>query len=429
MFNNKLNVNIDGGLDYHFPKMALVRQDIKRSRLENVESTLSKEFNRVIDYDLKGRRIAIGVGSRGIARQIDVLSSTIKILKEKGATPFIVPSMGSHGGATAEGQTSVLESYGITPERIGVPIFSSMETVQVATLEDGTPLYCDKYAFEADRIVLCNKIKPHADFKAAYESGLVKMIVIGLSNHKGATAIHHHGFENFHTVLPATAKTLLQKLPILFGIAIMENAYDEIMDVDLVPGHQIMEREKHLLEVAKANIPRILIPNIDVLIIDEIGKNISGEGMDPNVTGRPGSKLPGFNAPEIKRIVVLDVTRQSHGNGVGIGMADLTTTRLVKKLDLGAIYTNAITAGILDPAKIPLAMNHDQEAIAVAIRICPLTDTNSARIVRIKNTLELERVQVPEPLIDLVETSPHLEIITSPQPMEFDETGRLSSGW
>jgi hypothetical protein len=275
--------------------------------------------------------------------------------------------MGSHGGATAAGQIEVLNGYGITETSVGAPIKSSMDVVEAGRFEDGTPLYTDRLAFEADAIVIANKIKPHADFKGRYESGLVKMLTIGLAKHKGAVALHDHGFAAFHEVLPKAAEILLDKLPILFGLAILENAFDELMHLEIIPKAQIMAREKELLEIAKRSIGRLLFDDIDVLIVDEIGKNISGEGMDPNVTGRPGSGLPGFPAPDIQKIVALDVTVESHGNGVGIGSADLSTRRCVEKIDLGAMYTNAFSANILNPAKLPMVLNNDHDALCVAL--------------------------------------------------------------
>ena len=273
-----------------------------------------------------------------------------------------------------------------------------------------------------------SKIKPHADFKANYESGLVKMLCIGLAKHKGAVTLHRHGFDRFHELLPRAAKVLLDRLPILFGLAILENAFDDLMRLEVILPDRILSREKELLEVAKASIGRLLFPQIDVLIIDEIGKNISGEGMDPNVTGRPGSRLPGFSsAPTIQKIVVLDVTPESHGNGVGIGLADITTRRFVEKIDLGAIYTNAITATILDPAKLPLIMDSDKEAITVALKTCNRITPDSVRIVHIINTLELHRIWVSPALLEEVENNGAVSVAGVEAPMSFDASGRLLS--
>ena len=419
-------ITLEGGLNYDFPRMVEVEQHFPRKRVQDIEQTIRVEMGKIDGVALAGKRIAITAGSREIAGIVDILRGIGGSLQSWGAQPFIVPSMGSHGGATAAGQVQILAGVGVTEESIGMPILSSMETVEVARFEDGTPLYCDRLAFEADGIVICNKIKPHADFKGDYESGLVKMLTIGLAKHKGATALHIHGFDRFHEVLPQAARLMLKKLPIIFGVAILENAYHELMTVEVIEPEQLLPREKELLNEAKSNIARLLLPEIDLLIIDEIGKNISGEGMDPNVTGRPGSGLTeGFEAPKIQKIVVLDVTDVSHGNGVGIGMADITTMPCVNKIDFNAMYTNAVTATILDPAKIPLVMNSDREALALALRTCNRVTHQSARIVRIKNTMELNRIMVSETCLPEVETNKDLSIVSSPKLLDFDKTGRL----
>lgn len=420
------NITLEGGLNYDFPSMVEVKQNFPRQRVLDIEETIRFEMAKIDGVALAGKQIAITAGSREIAGIVEIIREIGNFLQSRGAQPFIVPAMGSHGGATAAGQIQILEGVGVTEESIGLPIRSSMETVEVARFEDGTPLYCDRLAFEADGIVICNKIKPHADFKGDYESGLVKMLTIGLAKHKGATALHFHGFDRFHEVLPRAGRLMLATLPVIFGVGILENAFHELMAVEIILPKEIMAREKELLLEAKQNIARLLLPAIDLLIIDEIGKNISGEGMDPNVTGRPGSGLTeGFEAPEIQKIVVLDVTDVSHGNGVGIGMADITTVPCVNKIDFNAMYTNAVTATILDPAKIPLVMNNDREALALAIRTCNRVTPQSARIVRIKNTMDLNRIMVSEACLPEVEANERLSIMSSPHALSFDKSGRL----
>ena len=251
------------------------------------------------------------------------------------------------------------------------------------------------------------------------------MLSIGLAKHKGAVTLHRHGFDQFHDILPRVAEVLLDRLPVLFGLAILENAFDELMSLEIIPTEKILSREKELLKISKRSIGRLLFPEIDLLIIDEIGKNISGEGMDPNVTGRPGSGLPGFNAPEIQKIVVLDITPQSHGNGVGIGLADISTRNCIEKIDLGAVYTNAITATILNPAKLPIIMNSDRDALAVALKTCNRITPETARIVRIKNTLELHRIWVSPVMLDELEKNENIEIAGKETPLEFDSSGRI----
>lgn len=421
-----INVNIEGGAVYPFPPLVPIDQHFNRDRVEDIAATMTEELKHVPTSAIAGKSIAITVGSRGIDKLVEIIRALVSELKGRGGKPFIVPSMGSHGGATAEGQINVLAGYGITEESTGAVIRSSMEVVEVAQLEDGTPLYVDRIASEADGIIIANKIKPHADFKANYESGLVKMLCIGLAKHKGAVALHRHGFDRFHELLPRAAQVLLDRLPILFGLAILENAFDDLMRLEIILPEEILVREKALLDVAKASIGRLIFPQIDVLIVDEIGKNISGEGMDPNVTGRPGSGLPGFsNAPTIQKIVVLDVTPESHGNGVGIGLADITTRRCVEKIDLGAVYTNAITATILDPAKLPVFMNTDKEAIAIALKTCNRITPDTVRIVRIKNTLELHRIWVSPALVHEVENSDTLSVEGVEAAMMFNASGRF----
>ena len=422
-----VNVVIEGGMEYPFPPLIPIDQSFSRNRIDEISNTIASEMKKIPMDSINGKSIAITVGSRGITGIVNIIGALVQELKARGGEPFIVPAMGSHGGATAEGQIKILASYGITEGSIGAPIRSSMEVVEAGQLEDGTALYTDRLAFEADAIVIANKIKPHADFKGSYESGLVKMLSIGLAKHKGAVAIHRHGFDQFHDVLPRAAEVLLARLPILFGLAILENAFDELMSLEIIPTEKVMSREKKLLEISKQSIGRLLFPKVDLLIIDEIGKNISGEGMDPNVTGRPGSGLPGFNAPKIQKIVVLDITSQSHGNGVGIGLADISTRSCIEKIDLGAVYTNAITATILDPAKLPIILNSDRDAVSVALKTCNRITPETARVVRIKNTLELHRIWVSPAMLDEVDNDENITIAGEESPMAFDSSGRILS--
>jgi len=420
-----IQVNIEGGMNYPLPPLVAVNQHFDNKQIVDINAAVAGALNSVSRADVAGMSIAITVGSRGITGLVEIVRALVAGLRERGADPFIVPAMGSHGGATTQGQIEVLSGYGITETTIGAPIRAAMDVIEMSRLDDGTPLFTDRIASEADGIIILNKIKPHADFKASYESGLVKMLCIGLANHKGAVALHDHGFANFNSILPGAAEHLLEKLPVLFAMAILENAFDELMAIELVPKDQILDREPELLTIAKQSIGRLKFPYIDVLIIDEIGKNISGEGMDPNVTGRPGSGLPGFDAPDIQKIVALDVTDESHGNGVGIGCTDFSTRRCVEKIDLGAMYTNAITATIVDPAKLPMILNSDRDAICVALKTCNLITPQTARIVRIRNTLELHKIWVSPALLDQVGLSDDLSVAGPEQPMRFDDADRL----
>jgi len=423
---NKINVKIQGGYDIKFPKMVKIKQNFKHERINNIEMKIYKEIKDKLPPQMfENKRIAITAGSRGIANIVTILKTVIIQLKGWGAKPFIVPAMGSHGGATSKGQKDLLESYGISEKSMGIPILSSMDVVQVASLDNEMPIYCDKNAIEADGIVVINKIKPHADFKGKYESGLLKMLAIGLGKHKGAAMLHTYGFDKFNDIIPKVGKVLLDNTPVIFGLAILENAYKEIKKLEVVPKEKIMEREKELLEEAKEDMAKILFPFIDVLIVDEIGKNISGEGMDPNVTGRPGSRLSGFNAPKIQKIIVLRISQESYGNASGIGMADITTIRCVNQIDFNAMYTNSITATILDPAKIPVIMNNDKEALAIALKTCNRAMLSDAKIIRIKNTSYLHNIQVSEVYLDEIKKRDDISILSKPEPIRFTEDGWL----
>lgn len=419
---NKINFKIQGGHDIKFPKMIKIKQHFKRERINNVEMEIYKEMkDKLSSRMFKNKRIAITAGSRGIVNIVTILTAVIGQLKDWGANPFIVPAMGSHGGATSEGQKDLLRNYGITEKSMGIPILSSMEVVRVTSLNNGMDVYCDKNAIEADGIVIINKIQPHADFKGKYESGLLKMLAMGLGKHKGATMLHTYGFDNFNDIIPEAGKVLLDNTPVIFGLAILENAYKEIKKLEVIPKEKIIEKEKELLEEVKKDMAKILFPFIDILIVEEIGKNISGEGMDPNVTGRPGSRLPGFNAPKIQKIIVLNISKESYGNAAGIGMADITTVRCVNKINFNAMYTNSITATILDPAKIPVMMNNDKEALSVALKTCNRTILSDVKIIRIRNTSQLYNIQVSEAYSDEIKDRNDISILSKPKPIRFTE--------
>ncbi|NQT67014.1 MAG: hypothetical protein HQ569_05505 [Actinobacteria bacterium] len=421
-----IQIQVDGHRDVHIPKMAKARQLFNAPELKSTRKFTDQLNKFLSQIDLEGKQIALTAGSRGIVRIVEITRIIVEVLKNYGALPFIVPAMGSHGGATANGQTEVIVDYGITPDNVGCPIRSSMDTVTIGCLEDGMPIYCDRIAFESDGIVVINKIKPHADFKGDHESGLLKMMVVGLGNHNGASAIHSRGFEQMATILLKAAGLILEAAPILFGVGILENPCKQLLDLELVPSNTIIQRDRELLILAKKYMPRLIMPKIDVLIVEEIGKNISGEGMDPNVTGRPGSGLlEGFEAPLIQKIVVLDITDESHGNGVGIGMADISTIRCYHKINLSSMYTNAITASVLDPAKIPILANSDQEAIQLAIRTCNQSNPNECRVVRIKNTMELQEIQVSEQVLRDMKDNPIFEQISLLEKMCFTPEGQL----
>ncbi len=370
---------------------AVVR--FERPLVTDTETTIARQIKPALFGSRKN--IAVAVGSRGIANIARIVKQTVRSMRDFGLQPFIIPAMGSHGGATAEGQAQVLASYGITEREMGCPIRSSMEVVSLPS--EGLPhaLYMDRLAFEADGIVLINRIKPHTDFHGAYESGLVKMSVIGLGKERQAVAMHDFGVHGLRDLVPRAAARILDLGKIVAGIAIIENAYDETAQIELVPANQMLAREPSLLEQARQNMPRLPVDEIDVLIVDELGKNISGSGMDTNVIGRiyiRGEPEP--TTPRIRSIVVDDVTSESHGNATGLGLADVVTRRFYNKIDFPVTYKNIITSSFLERGKTPLIAETAREAFQIALRSCGKLDTDSARVVRIRNTLHLSEIYV-----------------------------------
>ena len=410
------------------PKMVTIRQHFDTYQIADIPLHIREqmEANAGAPGRFKGKRIAITAGSRGIPNIVVILRTICDILKEWGAKPFVVPAMGSHGGATAKGQEEVLASYGITETGIGAPIRSSMDVVQYGTLPNGIPLFCDKLAFESDGIVICHKIKPHTDFRNEHESGLCKMIAIGLGKHKGAAAIHSQGFCGFGSFITEAARQFLQAAPVAFGVGIIQNAYDEIHTLEVIPGAQIMEADARLLKAAKQQLAGFKFDDIDVLIIDRIGKNISGYGFDPNVVGRSNSRCYGFEDPvRIKRLFIRGLTPESHHNGSGINEADITTRRCLNDIDWSETWTNLITATEIQGSKIPMYVNNDKEALTIALRCC-----NGAprphRVARIKDTLSMKELQVSEALYEAIRDQPDIEYVRGPEEILFDGEGFMA---
>jgi hypothetical protein len=374
---------------------------------------------------MPGETVAITAGSRGVANITVITKTLVEELKGIGALPFIVPAMGSHGGATAEGQVNVLRHFGITEESVGVPIRSSMEAVQIGeTL--GFPVYMDKIASEADHIALVARIKPHTDFKGEIESGFYKMMAIGLGKHKGA-ATYHRAFPQcgYAKTLQHVGREVLKKARIAFGLGILENAYDQTAKIEAVLPDEMERKEMELLQVAKSWMMKLPLDEVDVLVVDEIGKNISGQGMDTNVVGRLPHRFGEPFGPKIARIVVLDLTEETCGNALGIGMADFTTSRLVKRIDRGVTYMNAVTAMTLDAAKIPAYFDTDREAIDAAFGTISLVEPRAAKIMRIKNTLMLGEVEVSETCMHLLKGRKDLVQLSDPEELQFDQHGNL----
>lgn len=428
MIPDRIEVSIAGGLDFPLPPMARVRQKFDPARLDDIAGAVRREFLRPeIRAKVKsGQSIAVGCGSRGVANIGLIARTVIDELRALGAKPFIFPCMGSHGAATAEGQRKVLETYGITEEATGVPIRASMDTVITGHLEDGTPVHMDRNAAEADGIVVINRIKPHTGFRGATESGLTKMLSIGIGKIVGAATYHRHGMDRFPELLPKIRDVHLANRNVLFGVGIVENAYDETAHVELVLSEQLATREPVLQTKAKDLMPRLFFDEIDVLIIEEMGKNISGAGFDPNITGRNRRNVQWSNKPMVKKIVVLGLTRVSHGNATGIGGADVVTMRLFRDLDVSSTYANVITAGNLDGAAIPIVMNNDHEAIALAVKTVVRVKPEDCRVVRIRNTLHLSEIEVSAPMLAEVKAQPErFEIVSPVHPWSFDGQGNL----
>ena len=430
MIGSRIEVNVAGGLDVSLPKVANVRQKFEAARLYDVPRAIAEEFRRpeVRSRVTPGQVVAVGCGSRGVANIAEIARCVIRELQALGAKPFVFPAMGSHGAATAEGQKKVLESYGISEAATGVPIRASMDTVVVGNLPDGTAVHVDKNAAEADGIVVINRIKPHTGFRGATESGLTKMLSIGIGKIAGAATYHSHGMDRFPGLLPEIRDVVTGARNVLFGVGIVENAYDETAVVEIVPSAQLKDREPELQKLAKQFMPQLYFDEIDVLIIDEMGKNISGAGFDPNITGRNRRAVKWETTPLVKKIVVLGLTRESMGNATGIGSADVISMRVWREFDVASTYANIITSANLDGAAIPMVMNTDRDAISLAVKTVVRVKPADCRIVRIKNTLHLSEIQVSEPLLELVRRHPErFEPVSDPAPFAFDANGTLAS--
>ncbi|HEX4986242.1 MAG TPA: lactate racemase domain-containing protein [Burkholderiales bacterium] len=429
MIGDKIEVNIAGGLDVALPRMVTVRQKFDGAHLGDIPGTVAKEFQRpeVRARVKAGQVIAVGCGSRGVANIATIAKCVIRELQSLGAKPFVFPCMGSHGAATAEGQKKVLEGYGISEATMGVPVKATMDTTIVGELDDGTPVHMDRHAAEADGVVVINRIKPHTAFRGATESGVTKMLSIGIGKITGAATYHRHGMDTFPTLLPKVRDVHLAKRNVLFGVGIVENAHDQTALIEIMPADQIATREPLLQEMAKRLMPRLCFDEIDVLVIDEMGKNISGAGFDPNITGRNRRAIKWGFGPRVKKIAVLGLTPETHGNATGLGGADVITMRLFREVDVPSTYANIITSMNLDGGAIPIVMNNDREAIQLAVKTVVRVKPENCRIVRVRNTLELAQIQVSEPMLAEVRAHPEQFQIASPAAaFSFGADGRLA---
>ncbi len=415
------------------PRIVHVRQNFPAQPPLDVGATLAAEFAKLRPRLVPGARIAVGVGSRGITHLAEIVLAVLAELRAAGTQPFIIPAMGSHGGATPEGQRDVLASYGITEKTMGVPVRASLDVREVGVSAEGAPVNCSTEALAAKGILLINRIKPHTDFHSpTLGSGLLKMCVVGLGKRTGAAAMHLTASRVGHErAIRGIADVLLRTVPILGGVAILENQFHDTARLVVVPREEMATAEDVLVPAARALMPLLPFDEIDLLIVDRIGKNISGSGMDPNVIGRSvdgySSSLRRDNrpAPFIRRIFVRDLTPETHGNGIGIGLADLTTTRLIRAIDARVTGINALTSLTPQCAKTPIHFDTDREAIERALASLPLADPAAARIVRIADTLSLAELEISEPLWAEVRSRPALTALDEPHAPRFAADGNL----
>ncbi|MBD3256718.1 MAG: DUF2088 domain-containing protein [Candidatus Lokiarchaeota archaeon] len=408
-----------------FPKIRCVRQEIKLSSINQIEPIIKKKLEK---FNLKAfinpkDTVAITGSSRGIKDQDIILKVLVKYIKKSGGLPFVFPAMGSHGGATAQGQIRILQEYGITEERIGCPIKASMEVTEIAKNEFGSPIYVDKFAASADKIILINRIKNHSKFIGEVESGLSKMCVVGLGKHKGAKNYHRLiDRHSWRKVVDSLMKIIIKKLPILCGIGLIQNNHNEISEIHILSPAEFSTKEPKLLKRYKNLTEKLPFNDIDLLIVDEMGKNIFGTGMDTMVTGRkPGSKT------RVQWLFVRDLSKETHGNAQGIGLADFTTKRLVDKIDFTQTYLNALTAYRTDSPKIPIFFKNDMKVLENVFDLFGKDNLSTFKLVWIKNTLELEKLIVSEALFKEVEKTEILNFMKNEEQLEFDADGFLTN--
>ncbi|MBP1990732.1 lactate racemase domain-containing protein [Paenibacillus eucommiae] len=410
------------------PKVRRVRQKLEPNPYDAAEVLLSELASWLKSNPLpSGGRVAIAAGSRGISGISEIVTKVAGLLKAHHLHPFIVPAMGSHGGATAEGQREVLEHLGISESICGVPVISSMEVVCLGTSPSGVPVYTDRHAVEADAIIPINRVKLHTDYRGPLESGIMKMLSIGLGKQKGANSLHRMGTEHFSRLIPEVGQYVLEHAPVYCGIALIEDAHHQICHVELLAPKDILSREPQLLQLAKQKQAKLPSALLDVLVVGEIGKDINGDGMDPNVTGRFG--VPGLTGESVvQKVVVLDLSEHTEGNACGIGLADITTAATVSKINFAKTYMNVITALVTNGARLPLIMQDDQDAIMAAAQTCLNVEPAQIRMAMIRNTNCLTDIWVSEPLWKDMEPEGLWEALSSSGQILFDQDGRLMTG-
>lgn len=409
-------------------KMRCIMQIFEQRKIDNIPEEISQEFEKIrLSEKIKpGMQICITVGSRGINNIQLIIKSIIAEVKKRRGVPFIIPAMGSHGGATAEGQKKVLENYGITEETMGVPIKNSMDVVELGRLENGLPVYFDKIAFEVDGIIVVNRIKVHTAFKSDIESGLHKMLSVGLGNHKGASLVHYLGVSGIRDYMVEFAKVVLEKAPVLCGLGILENAYDDTYKLTAASPGDFEKVDKELLKECKKILPVLPVLDVDILVVEEMGKNISGTGMDTNIVGGiRGYKEGDYTPPRIKRIILLDLTKETDGNALGIGLVDLITKKVYEKIDLNATYANTITTTFLDRARIPIVCNTEEEAFNIAMKTIWNLPGKKPRIIIIRNTLKLDELYVSENIWEEIRDRANISSLGDWEKLGFDIHGNL----
>lgn len=406
------------------PPVYRVKQRFSSTVVENVESTLWLQLTHLAPRINVGDRIAITCGSRGLNRYSNIVRTVVRYIVERGGQPFLVPAMGSHGGATVEGQRELLAKLGITEESIGVPILASMDTVQVGTADNGLPINIDRYAAGADGIVLLNRIKPHTSFRGTYESGLVKMMAVGLANQRGAEMTHSLGYENMAANIATIGRGALRQLNILCGVATLENGYGNVAELHVIPPQEIFEREPALLERAFCLMPRIYLDEIDALIVGEIGKDISGTGMDTNIVGRFHTKAAS-GGPKTIKLGLLDLSGRSSGNANGMGLADFVTRKLYQKIDFESTYVNSLTSTEPNSTKLPMVLDNDRLVVQACLKVCGQLDTYGSRMVLIQNTKALDQVYMTRAAIEALCAGADVEVDEQGKALSFDALGNL----
>lgn len=409
-----------------FPPMIRIKQRRDTTpRITSIYSRVKEELDEVVNDLPPSSKVALALGSRGITSLYEIVEACIKVLKDRGVEPFIIPAMGSHGGATSQGQRGILASYDITEERLGVPIKDGMEALQIGSLEDKTPVFMGREAFYAPSILLINRIKPHTDFHGPIESGLSKMLAIGLGKEKGALALHAKGSERLKERIPLVAKMMIEKGPILGGLAIVENNQHEPALLRYAPKEEILSTDRDLLELAKEWMPRLPAQDLHILVVERLGKNISGTGMDTTIIGRTYiDGIPEGESPVIKNIVVLGLTKEAEGNAFGLGLADIVTESLVEEMDREITYKNGVTSATIQRVKIPLVAKRDRDALGLALKLS-FVPSKEARIIRIASTLHLATMDVSLPIYKEIQDREDIEVISTAKEMSFSDRGEL----